>query len=138
MPALSYLDPRRIKFGKGTTSVVPHESPEAAASAAEVRLAAFRNLVKPQPLGRRSSPVMAYFLALMLLATLLVSCGGSSPAPAPAPPSATPTPLTSAEVQQVVQDAVQSADAPLVVAVADRTGKILAVFRNPTAPLTST
>jgi uncharacterized protein GlcG (DUF336 family) len=120
------------------TSVVPHESPKAAASAAEVRLAAFRNLVKPQPLGRRSSPVMAYFLALMLLATLLVSCGGSSPAPAPASPSATPTPLTSAEVQQVVQDAVQSADAPLVIAVADRTGKILAVFRNPTAPLTST
>ena len=38
----------------------------------------------------------------------------------------------------MVQDAAQSANAPLVIAVADRAGKILAVFRNATAPLTST
>ena len=52
-------------------------------------------------------------------------------------PSVTPTPLSAADVQQVVQDAAQSANAPLVIAVADRAGKILAVFRNATAPLTS-
>ena len=74
----------------------------------------------------------------LVLGSLLLSCGGGSgTVPASSPP-ATPTPLSSAEVQQVVQHAAQSADAPLVIAVADRTGKILAVFRNPSAPLTST
>ena len=52
----------------------------------------------------------------------------------PSSPSVTPTPLSAAEVQQVVQDAAQSANAPLVIAVADRAGKILAVFRNAGAP----
>ena len=56
---------------------------------------------------------------------------------APSSPSVTPTPLSAADVQQVVQAAAQSANAPLVIAVADRAGKILAVFRNATAPLTS-
>ena len=54
------------------------------------------------------------------------------------PPPAAATPLTSADVQQVVLNAAQSADAPLVIAVADRAGKILAVFRNAAAPVTST
>jgi uncharacterized protein GlcG (DUF336 family) len=73
----------------------------------------------------------------LILLALLVSCGGGSSV-ATLPPPATVTPLTSAEVQQVVQDAAQSADAPMVIAVADRAGKILAVFRNATAPVTST
>lgn len=67
----------------------------------------------------------------------LVSCGGGGKPSVNPPPAAAATPLSSAEVQQVVQNAAQSADAPLVIAVADRAGKILAVFRNPTAPLTS-
>jgi uncharacterized protein GlcG (DUF336 family) len=48
------------------------------------------------------------------------------------------TPLTAAEVQTVVQNAAQSANAPLVIAVADRAGNVLAVFRNASAPATAT
>jgi uncharacterized protein GlcG (DUF336 family) len=73
----------------------------------------------------------------LLLLSLSLSCGGGSSV-ATVPPPAAATPLTSADVQQIVQDAAQSADAPLVIAVADRAGKILAVFRNATAPVTST
>ena len=69
--------------------------------------------------------------------SLSVSCGGGGSV-ASVPPPVAATPLTSADVQQVVLNAAQSADAPLVIAVADRAGKILAVFRNATAPVTST
>jgi uncharacterized protein GlcG (DUF336 family) len=81
---------------------------------------------------------MVCALCLVLLGSLLASCGGGGGTPPASSPSLAPSPLTSAEVQQVVQDAAQSADAPLVIAVADRAGKILAVFRNASAPLTST
>ena len=85
---------------------------------------------------RETSRLVAWAAELTLLA-LLVSCGGGGGSVATLPPPATATPLTAAEVQQVVQDAAQSVDAPMVIAVADRAGKILAVFRNATAPVTS-
>jgi uncharacterized protein GlcG (DUF336 family) len=72
---------------------------------------------------------------LLLLATLLISCGSSTaPVNAPPPP---PVPLTAADVQQVVEDAAKSLNVPMVIAVADRAGKILAVFQNAGAPTTS-
>jgi uncharacterized protein GlcG (DUF336 family) len=75
----------------------------------------------------------------MLVDVLLVSCGGNGASPATSSPaSAPPAPLSSADVQLVVQDAASSANAPLVIAVADRAGRILAVFRNASAPVTST
>jgi uncharacterized protein GlcG (DUF336 family) len=40
-------------------------------------------------------------------------------------------------VQQVVEDAAKSLNVPMVIAVADRAGKILAVFQNAGAPATS-
>jgi uncharacterized protein GlcG (DUF336 family) len=76
-------------------------------------------------------------LALVGLSLLLIACGGGSTTtltPPPPPPIA----LTAADVDSIVHNAVQSVNVPLVVAVADRTGTILAVFQTPGAPATST
>ncbi len=85
----------------------------------------------------RFALVVCGVLFLLLLATLLLSCS-SSTASSNAPPPPPPVPLTAADVQQVVEDAAKSLNVPLVIAVADRAGKILAVFQNAGAPLTST
>src|ERR1700675_2289829 len=74
---------------------------------------------------------------LALLAVLLISCGSASTAPSNPPPPP-PVPLTPSDVQQVVQNAAQSLDVPMVIAVADRAGRILAVFQNAGAPATAT
>ncbi len=100
-------------------------------------LLAFRTRMKPQPRPQRFMWRMVCVFLSMLAGGLLVTCGRGGTTPAPSP-SVTPTPLSSAEVQQVVQDAAQSVNAPLVIAVADRAGKVLAVFRNGSAPVTST
>ena len=75
-------------------------------------------------------------LGVLLLAALPISCGSAGSA-ASVPPPPPPAPLTSAEVQLVVENAAQSLDVPMVIAVADRAGKILAVFQNAGAPATS-
>jgi uncharacterized protein GlcG (DUF336 family) len=75
---------------------------------------------------------------LVLLGGLMVACGGGSASPTASSSSPTTVPLSAADVQMVVQDAALSTNAPLLIAVADRTGKILAVFRNTSAPVTST
>ena len=48
-----------------------------------------------------------------------------------------PPTLTAVDVQAVVQHAAASVNVPMVVAVTDRQGDILAVFRKPGAPLTA-
>ncbi|MBZ5720193.1 MAG: heme-binding protein [Acidobacteriia bacterium] len=86
----------------------------------------------------RVGPLLALsVVAVPFLALLLISCGGGSTA-STTTVAASPVPLTAADVQQVVQNAAQSVNAPLAVAVADRAGNILAVFRNAGAPTTST
>jgi uncharacterized protein GlcG (DUF336 family) len=79
-------------------------------------------------------------------ATLLcLSCGGGSGSSSPdpsGPSSSAPTvtgetPLSVSDVTNVVQNAVLSVNAPMVVAVADRAGNVLAVFETPGAPTTS-
>ncbi len=79
-------------------------------------------------------------------ATLLcLSCGGGSGSSSPDPsgssssaPAVTgATPLSVSDVTNVVQNAVLSVNAPMVVAVADRAGNVLAVFETPGAPTTS-
>jgi len=69
---------------------------------------------------------------------LCLSCGGggsSSKQSDPPPPAVVP--LTAADVTTVVQNAVLSVNSPMVVAVADRAGNILAVFETTGAPTTS-
>jgi len=53
------------------------------------------------------------------------------------PPAPAIVPLTAADVATVVQNAVLAVDAPMVVAVVDRPGNILAVFATPGAPTTA-
>src|ERR1700688_156893 len=71
---------------------------------------------------------------------LCLSCGGGDSTPSSAtatdPPS-TPTPLSVTDVNNVVQNAITSVNAPMVVAVVDRAGNILAVFKTTGAPTTS-
>jgi uncharacterized protein GlcG (DUF336 family) len=82
---------------------------------------------------------LIFFGALLLLlsATLLIACN-SSPASSSSLPPPPPVPLTAADVQQVVENAAQSLNVPMVIAVSDRAGTILAVFQNAGAPTTST
>jgi uncharacterized protein GlcG (DUF336 family) len=85
-----------------------------------------------------------YGLALVVCAVglLCLSCGGGandlSSSNSADPSSSTAVPLTSADVTNVVQNAVMSVNAPMVVAVADRAGNILAVFETAGAPTTAT
>lgn len=72
-----------------------------------------------------------------VLALLLVSCGSGSITAVSPPPVATVQPLQVADVQKVVQAAVNSANADMVVAVVDRAGFVLGVFRTQNAPATS-
>jgi len=77
--------------------------------------------------------VVAGVLSLLCLSQSLISCKGTSGSPS-TPAASTPVPLSASDVDQVVQNAVLSVNAPLVVAVADRTGTILAIFQTPGAP----
>jgi uncharacterized protein GlcG (DUF336 family) len=73
-----------------------------------------------------------------VLALLLSGCGGgSSTAATPAPPTPAVQPLQIADVQQIVQAAVNSANVDMVVAVVDRAGFVLGVFRTQNAPATA-
>jgi uncharacterized protein GlcG (DUF336 family) len=79
-------------------------------------------------------------LALLLGAALSLSIagcgGGSTNIPLP-PPGPSPV-LTATDVQNIVQAAAQAADpATMVIAVVDRAGNVLAVFRKPAAPATA-
>ncbi len=75
---------------------------------------------------------------VVVCALFLASCGGEPETiTAPAPPTNV-IGLTSADVQSVVQNAASSVDTPLVIAVTDRGGNILALFRKPGAPATAT
>ena len=81
-------------------------------------------------------------VACALLASWLSCGGGSSGGSGSAPqnsdpPASGPTPLTASDVTNVVQNAVESVNAPMVVAVADRAGNILAIFDTPGAPATT-
>jgi uncharacterized protein GlcG (DUF336 family) len=85
--------------------------------------------------------VLAIGLAVAL-ALLLAGCGGGSsssqdPPAAAATPAATVTTLSATDVGNIVQ-AAASAVAPttMVIAVADRAGNVLAVYRKPNAPAT--
>jgi uncharacterized protein GlcG (DUF336 family) len=88
----------------------------------------------------RKKRVLAVGIVLALgvagaLVFLLIGCGGgSSPVVTTPPPVTTVTPLQVSDVQNIVQAAVNSANVDMVVAVVDRAGFVLAVFRTQNAP----
>lgn len=102
-----------------------------------------RTLRKPVASHRaldRRKKMLVLGVALMLglagaLALLLVGCGGGGGAILPPPPTPAFQPLTHAEVTQIVTAAAAAASADtMVIAVVDRQGKVLGVFRKPNAP----
>jgi len=92
---------------------------------------------------RQSMLVVGIVLALGMagaLAFILFGCGGgSSSVAAPVGPTPAPAvqPLQTADVEAIVQAAVNSANVDMVVAVVDRAGFVLGVFRTQNAPATA-
>src|SRR5580698_7415039 len=77
------------------------------------------------------NPLSRLRINLLLTALLLASCGGgqTGSTPTPAPDAAN---LSTADVEQVIAQAVQEAGArgmPATIAVVDRSGNVLAVFQ---------
>jgi uncharacterized protein GlcG (DUF336 family) len=71
------------------------------------------------------------------LAMLLIGCGGGSSAPVVPPPIPAVQALQAANVQNIVTAAVNSVNVDMVVAVVDRAGFVLGVFRTQNAPATA-
>jgi uncharacterized protein GlcG (DUF336 family) len=90
--------------------------------------------------SRKKALVVGVFLALGVagvLAFLLVGCGGGTAAPlAPSAPPAV-QPLQVSDVQNIVEATVNSVSVDMVVAVVDRAGFVLGVFRTQNAPAAS-
>lgn len=89
---------------------------------------------------RQKTLAVGILLALGIagvLALLLAGCGGGNSAPVSPPPVATVQALQIADVQKIVQAAVNSASVEMVVAVVDRAGFVLGVFRTQNAPVTA-
>jgi hypothetical protein len=91
--------------------------------------------------SRKRTLVLGVFLALGVagvLAFLLLGCGGGSTTPISLPPPPVVQPLQVSDVQNIVQAAVNSVNVDMVVAVVDRAGFVLGVFRTQNAPATAT
>jgi len=89
---------------------------------------------------RKKTLALGIFLALGIagaLAMLLIGCGSGSSAPAPPPPVASVQPLQTVDVQNIVQAAVNSVNVDMALAVVDRAGFVLGVFRTQNAPITT-
>jgi len=71
------------------------------------------------------------------LALLLAGCGPGAAVPTPTPPPPVVQALQTADVQSVVTAAVGSVNVDMVVAVVDRAGFVLGVFRTQNAPTTA-
>jgi len=88
---------------------------------------------------RHRKRTLAFAMVLALgaaaaLAMLLIGCGGGTVAPVSAPPVAPVQPLQAVDVQNIVQAAVNSVNVDMAVAVVDRAGFVLGVFRTQNAP----
>jgi uncharacterized protein GlcG (DUF336 family) len=72
------------------------------------------------------------------IALLMVGCGSGNPAAVvPPPPTPAVQPLQIADVEKIVQAAVNAVNVDMVVAVVDRGGFVLGVFRTQSAPVTA-
>jgi len=69
---------------------------------------------------------------------LLIGCGGGSNASVVPPPIPTVQALQVVDVQNIVQAAVNSVNVDMAVAVVDRAGFVLGVFRTQNAPAAAT
>jgi len=91
--------------------------------------------------SQRRVLVAGIFLALAIagvLALILLGCGGGSTTLVSPPPPPAVQPLQVSDVQNIVQAAVNSVNVDMVVAVVDRAGFVLGVFRTQNAPATAT
>ncbi|HEV1992820.1 MAG TPA: heme-binding protein [Candidatus Acidoferrum sp.] len=89
---------------------------------------------------RKKTLALGIFLAFGIagaLAMLLIGCGGGSSAPVAPPPVPAVQALQAADVQNIVQAAVNSVNVDMAVAVVDRAGFVLGVFRTQNAPATA-
>lgn len=90
--------------------------------------------------SRRKLLIVGVFLTLGIagvLAFLLLGCGGGTATPVTPPPPIV-QPLQVSDVQNIVQAAVNSVNVDMVVAVVDRAGFVLGVFRTQNAPTMAT
>src|SRR6266581_1506521 len=86
--------------------------------------------------AREKLPVLGAFVVsgvAVALASLLLGCGGGASTPISPPPSVV-QPLQVSDVQSIVQAAVNSVNLDMVVAVVDRAGFVVGVFRTQNAP----
>jgi uncharacterized protein GlcG (DUF336 family) len=89
---------------------------------------------------RNKTLALGIFLALGIvsaLAMMIVGCGGGSSAPV-TPQVAAVQALQVTDVQNIVQAAVNSVNVDMAVAIVDRAGFVLGVFRTQNAPATAT
>jgi uncharacterized protein GlcG (DUF336 family) len=88
----------------------------------------------------RSSSFTTVILGLVIpLASVLTGCGGLVGQLTSAPPPAIVPSLTAADVTALARAAAQAADPnTMVIAVVDRSGNILGVYRKPSAPALAT
>lgn len=89
--------------------------------------------------AQRKMLALGALLALGVTAALvflLIGCGGGSSTPVSPPPPVAVQPLQASDVQNIVQAAVNSVNVDMVVAVVDRAGFVLGVFRTQNAPAT--
>jgi uncharacterized protein GlcG (DUF336 family) len=78
--------------------------------------------------------------ATLVLSLALAGCSGvnvNPPAPTTGPVQTSANVLTEADVQSIVTAAASSVNVPLVIAVSDRSGNILAVYKKANAPATA-
>ena len=90
---------------------------------------------------RKKTLVLGIFMVLGIsgvLAMLLIGCGGGSSAPGSPAPIPAVQALEITDVQNIVQAAVNSVNVDMAVAVVDRAGFVLGVFRTQNAPATAT
>jgi uncharacterized protein GlcG (DUF336 family) len=88
---------------------------------------------------RNKTLALSVFLALgiaLALIMIIVGCGGGSSAPV-APPVAAVQALQIADAQNIVLAAVNAANVDMTVAIVDRAGFVLGVFRTQNAPATA-
>ncbi len=89
---------------------------------------------------RRRALALGIAIALGLAGALmlfLVGCGGATVSPASPSPITPVQPLQILDVQNIIQAAVNSVNVDMVVAVVDRAGFVLGLFRTANAPATA-